>query len=194
MSGIGTAGQGFIFWRKELGMNDDSQIISCADMISQAFSGIEKADVEKNGKMISIWEKVVSGVHGCGKNLVAHSKLIDLKNGILLVETDHPGWIQMFQINRKYILTGLKRSCPELNIETLAFRLKGNEQSLSDVYTDDNIRKERRRLEASTVHEEKILSEHGLSENRGKKEKELPDELKDVLSRLKNTMLTNSDK
>ena len=175
-------------------MNDDSQIISCADMISQAFSGIEKADVEKNGKMISIWEKVVSGVHGCGKNLVAHSKLIDLKNGILLVETDHPGWIQMFQINRKYILTGLKRSCPELNIETLAFRLKGNEQSLSDVYTDDNIRKERRRLEASIFHEEKILSEHGLSENRGKKEKELPDELKDVLSRLKNTMLTNSDK
>jgi predicted nucleic acid-binding Zn ribbon protein len=38
-----------------------------------------------------------------GEDMISHSSVKDLNNGILLVEADHPGWIQLLQIRKKKI-------------------------------------------------------------------------------------------
>jgi hypothetical protein len=179
-------------------MNEESQIVSCADIVNRVFSDIEKTDIQKGNKMLSVWKRTVSGVRGCGENLAEHSRLIDLKNGILLIETDHPGWIQMFQLHKKYILNGLKKNCPEMKIYTLAFRLKGSNAELS--YKTDNedaIRKEKEQMIKSIDNEEEILSGKGFKEKNtsgNKKNEELPVELREIFGRFRRIMLTNSDK
>ena len=65
--------------------------------------------------------------------MAAHSKVSDLKNGILLIEVDHSGWIQMIKTYQKYIMNGLKNKIPELKINALAFKLSGTDIKLAQI-------------------------------------------------------------
>jgi hypothetical protein len=43
----------------------------------------------------------------------------DVRHGIVLVEVDHPGWIQMIQLKRREICRTLQRTYPALGIDDL---------------------------------------------------------------------------
>ena len=55
--------------------------------------------------------------------VAVHSRVKELERGILLIEADHPGWIQIFQTKQGSLLSVVQRSYPELNIRGIAFRL-----------------------------------------------------------------------
>jgi hypothetical protein len=173
-------------------MINEQSIITAADMITQVFSNIDKSSVENSSRLLGTWKNVVSKVHKYGERLAAHTELIDLKNGILLVETDHPGWIQIMQLYSKFILTGLQNALPELHILSLAFRLKGSDASLCGNSYDDQIREDRKSLSRKLEEEDKKLEVFGRKDGKGKVD--LSPELKAKLDALKNSMLTNSSK
>jgi hypothetical protein len=58
-----------------------------------------------------------------GDNLAAHSRIVDLKLSVLMVEADHPGWIQILQTKQKALLQGVSRRFPDLQITGISFRL-----------------------------------------------------------------------
>ncbi len=68
-----------------------------------------------------------------GSQLADHSRIIDLKDGVLIVETDHPGRIQMFQLYKKYILNGLKQKIPGIPVTNIVFKLKKVENVTSSL-------------------------------------------------------------
>lgn len=74
------------------------------------------------------WKKVLQNINGDGEKLAAHSRIVDLKNNLLYIETDHPGWIQLFGLYRQRILRSLKKEFPELSVHGFSFMLKGKEQ------------------------------------------------------------------
>ena len=104
--------------------------ITFNNIINSTFSSIENAQLEKNNKLYEVWRKVITSITKVGQNLYEHSSVCELKNGILLVEADHPGWIQMLQMNSQYIIRGLKMYASELKIYSLAFKLKGKNVNL----------------------------------------------------------------
>lgn len=179
-------------------MNKSDSFISCSDMVNSVFSNIQKKDIETSNTVVSVWSKTLESIkaknHETGRNLSAHSRVVDLKNGILLIEADHPGWIQLLRLYETYILNGLHKAIPELTIDSLAFRLNGSNASLTDVSSMQEA--EKKRIQEKLDKEEKILEERGFSsenkENSGKK-KELPPELKKIFDKFKNDMLTNKD-
>jgi hypothetical protein len=59
-----------------------------------------------------------------GEKLLAHCTVTSLKNGILGIETDHPGWSQLLHLHRGYLLCGLNRQLPDAHITAVTFRLK----------------------------------------------------------------------
>jgi predicted nucleic acid-binding Zn ribbon protein len=61
-----------------------------------------------------------------GEDMISHSTVKDLNNGILLVEADHPGWIQLLQMRKKKILKNIKHHYPELDIIDVRFNLKNS--------------------------------------------------------------------
>lgn len=67
-----------------------------------------------------------SWTHIAGEDLTSHSTVKDLKNGILLVEADHPGWIQLLQMRKKKILKKVQKNYPELDIIDIRFILKNS--------------------------------------------------------------------
>ena len=55
--------------------------------------------------------------------VAVHSRIRELERGVLLVEADHPGWIQILQTKQEQILSAVQCRHPELNIRSIAFRL-----------------------------------------------------------------------
>ena len=176
----------------------NERIISAADMMLQAANiGTAQAN-----EICSVWKKVVSGVHSykhesedsdqrmpLGERLAGNTRVIDLKNGVLLVETDHPGWIQYLKTYQKFILNGLKMNLPELKISSLAFRVAGSKVSLSETY-EASLEKSRKEMAEKIERQEQELKKYEKPQN---KPSELPPELLAKFDSIRQSMLTNSD-
>jgi len=59
------------------------------------------------------WDKIA------GEPLSAYSKVIDISGNQLIVQVDHPGWVQMFQYNENRILKSIQKKYPELKIKAI---------------------------------------------------------------------------
>lgn len=177
-----------------------NEIINCSNMITNV---INMTSVSGNN-LPDIWKKVVSRVKSyndsddserkmpIGQRLAANTRVVDLKNGILLVETDHPGWIQYLKIYQKFIITGLKMEVKDLKVNSLAFRVKGSDFCLSNSY-EQQVKKEQNKMNDFYENQEKSLEKYNDSKTT-EESKELPPELKEKFDSLINTMLTNGEK
>ncbi len=165
----------------------NNQIISAADIMMQ----VANIGTSEANEICNVWKKVVSGVKSykhdsedsekrmpLGERLAGNTRVIDLKNGVLLVETDHPGWIQYLRMYQKYILTGLKMNLPELKITNLAFRVSGEKVSLSEAYNQE-LARARKQQAALIEKQEKELSKFTTAAacSGNKNKSELPPEL-----------------
>ena len=186
----------------------NERVISAADMMLQAAN----ISTSEANEICSVWKKVVSGVHSVkhesensdkrmpiGERLAGNTRVIDLKNGVLLVETDHPGWIQYLKMYQKFILNGLKMNLPDLKITSLAFRVAGEKVNLSESY-ENQLKKERKEMEARLEKEEKALNDYKRAQKASKTQEkasegasELPAELLAKFDSIRQSMLTNSD-
>jgi hypothetical protein len=54
---------------------------------------------------------------------IPHSQIADLERAVLLIEADHPGWVQIFQTKQKELLDAARRKFPELGLAGISFRL-----------------------------------------------------------------------
>ena len=69
--------------------------------------------------LFSSWSQIVEDI----PNAAAHSQIRELEKGQLLVEVDHPGWIQTLKIKQQELLAATKRRYPELDIRSITFKL-----------------------------------------------------------------------
>ncbi|WP_010254746.1 DUF721 domain-containing protein [Treponema primitia] len=68
-------------------------------------------------ELFSSWQSIA------GDKLAAHSRIRELEHSVLLIEADHPGWIQILQTREKDLLDALRRRFPDQNITGISFRL-----------------------------------------------------------------------
>jgi predicted nucleic acid-binding Zn ribbon protein len=52
-----------------------------------------------------------------------YSRIKELEGSILLVEADHPGWIQILKTKQKELLNSIHRRFPQFSITEISFRL-----------------------------------------------------------------------
>ena len=107
-----------------------------ADALINSFFNNFDGAVSKGAFSINrIWHEVVSEIKGpyleessrrmdYGSQLSDHSFVKDLKNGTLIVETDHPARIQLFQNYKDFIKKGLNSRIKDIEIKNIIFRLK----------------------------------------------------------------------
>ena len=78
---------------------------------------------EQMGKLFSptIWSELLAN---CNLSQGAsHSRMAELESTVLLVEADHPGWIQLLQTKQTELLNGIRRRFPEITFTGISFRL-----------------------------------------------------------------------
>ena len=84
----------------------------------------------ENADLFSSWQKIVAEAWPRKSDdrediptAASHSKIAELERGILLIEADHPGWIQILQTKQSELLSAVQRRYPDLGIQAIAFRL-----------------------------------------------------------------------
>lgn len=122
-------------------MNNDYR--KANEILTNIFDNLSKNLLKDSANITNGWKYVLSSIKSrnnknIGELLISHTRVVDLKNGILLVETDHPGYIQTLQMYNSYIIRGMNKKYPELEIKTLSFRLKGTNFELKDIKEKTN--------------------------------------------------------
>lgn len=78
-----------------------------------------KKTYSKMGKtyseMFRSWERIA------GQKLSEHSSIKELEKGTVIVETDHPAYMQMLQMKKGQILNKLQKAYPELDLKAIRF-------------------------------------------------------------------------
>lgn len=95
----------------------DSRIKAVSDLLSTFF---DKEKLERGDRVADFFAAWPSFV---GPRLAAHSRVADVDKGLLIVEAEHPGWIQLLQLRQSDILGDVARRYPELGLHGIAFRL-----------------------------------------------------------------------
>lgn len=101
------------------------------DLISRLVDSFGGTDEYGVVPFVRRWPEIV------GADIAAHSRVVDLKNGALLVGLDHPAWVQQLHMQKARVLRTIKRRFPELPVRYIHFvvvddlqrdiRLKGGE-------------------------------------------------------------------
>ena len=139
-------------------MND---VVSSNDMINKVFSNISVGTLEESNKISKAWDETITKIYNYGPKLAGHSHIVDLKNGVLLIESDHPGWNQILQNNKAFIIKGLKINAPDVAVRNLAFRVAGSNAQLGDDY-ETYLKKSRESMLKDIENDEKKLEEMGF--------------------------------
>ena len=182
----------------------NSEIQSMNEILNLTFKNLRVKDLDKATTITDLWMSVLKNINSRdpnsnpneGQKLADHSRVIDLKNGILLVEADHPGWISFLQMHQKFIIRGMNMKDPNLKISTLAFRLKGNRGTLGN-FESDSVEQVKEKMSKKLDEENEILKQQNPEFTKKPenltKNVELPPELAAIFADLKQSMLTNSE-
>jgi hypothetical protein len=82
---------------------------------------LEQSTIESGASYSSLFR---SWEHIAGPDIASHSRIVDVKNGIAVLEADHPAWLQIIQLKQTQMLKKIKRLYPELAIESIRMFLK----------------------------------------------------------------------
>ncbi|MEE1181603.1 MAG: DciA family protein [Treponema sp.] len=173
-------------------MNDN--IISAGKLMEILFSNLNVEDSSRAATISSEWKKIVSKIKSSpnidekrndnlGNNISDHSKIVDLKNGVLLVEADHPGYINLLQFYKNFILKGFQMNGNKYKIKNIAFKLSG-----ARGFAEESIEKKEAdgiRMAEIQIKKEDECIKPAESEFLSKRtNKELPQELKNIFENI----------
>jgi hypothetical protein len=122
-------------------MRKAGEILSA--FFDERFGGgvLEKAG--KYAKLFSSWSSIIEEVDKNKRKRISavadHSRIVELERYILLIEADHPGWIQILQTKQNELLTVTQKRFPELTIRGIAFKLGRNRIDQNDENNNINI-------------------------------------------------------
>jgi len=182
---------------------NNRDFVSSSEMINSIMNILSS---ENSNEIFSVWKRVVSNIGKkkdakpeddeicLGERLANNTRVVDLKNGVLLVEANHSGWIQYLRMYQNFILKGLNWAVPDLKIHNLAFRLAGSNVNLSNQY-DELVQKEKNRMSEKIDSEEKKIAEKlgNQKKDSGSETGGLPPEIMARFEKLKKEM-ENDDK
>lgn len=88
------------------------------NVLSSFFEENLSAKAGKVNEFFKSWRGIA------GERLSSHSRIAEVESGIVIVEADHPSWIQLLQMRQEEMLSAIERGWPELGVRGIAFRLR----------------------------------------------------------------------
>lgn len=126
---------------------DDVYVQKASDLLDSIFTDIFSKAPQGGADLERGWKNILQKISG-GEKLAAHNRIRDLKNDLLHIETDHPGWIQLFNMHQKRILKELKKEFPELSVKGFSFVLRGKEKKTESGLRDLTVEETEKWLDA----------------------------------------------
>lgn len=172
----------------------NEKVVSAGNIMEMLFSNLNVEDSSKAITISNEWKKIVSKIKSSpdidekrndnlGNNISDHSRIVDLKNGVLLVEADHPGYINLLQFYKNFILKGFQMNGNKYGIRNVAFKLSGS-RGFAEESIEEREEHARKIVERQMEKEDEGIkpAESELIANR--KRRELPPELNSIFENI----------
>jgi hypothetical protein len=91
------------------------------DLLSAIIDEKMMQQAQGYSKLFYSWARITAK-HGVAA-AADHSRIRELERNVLLVEADHPGWIQILQTKSHKLLADLQIQFPDLALTGISFRL-----------------------------------------------------------------------
>lgn len=88
------------------------------DLLNSFFDGNVLKQAKGYSEFFGGWRNIV------GDQIGAHSRVLELEQNVLVVEADHPGWIQLLQLKQADILRNVQAKYPDFHITAISIRLR----------------------------------------------------------------------
>ena len=95
----------------------DLRIKDVSALLANFFNEEKLGRGEQVTSLFGAWSSIV------GSRLAAHSRIVDIDKGILIVEAEHPVWIQLLQFRQSSIYEDFANRYPKFGLRGIAFRL-----------------------------------------------------------------------
>jgi predicted nucleic acid-binding Zn ribbon protein len=92
------------------------------DVLKELFDNLSTDEMGKYQGIFRKWDDIV------GNDLADHVKIKDIERDRIVVETDHPGWMQQFQMKQRYFLKIIRDRYPDLGIRGFKMYLTGKDR------------------------------------------------------------------
>ncbi|MDR2211153.1 MAG: DUF721 domain-containing protein [Spirochaetaceae bacterium] len=100
------------------------------ELLSAFFDKGTLKKAQEYGVLFSSWIELLKK---CGlPQGGSHSQIIALEKSVLVVEADHPGWIQLLQTKQRELLEAVRRQFPEITLSGISLRLSRT-QSINNI-------------------------------------------------------------
>lgn len=157
-------------------------------MITGVFSNISASDLKSSRDISRAWKDIARKIYKYGEYLAAHTSVVDLKRGTLLVEADHPAAAESARFHTDFILNGLRKAAPELGISSLAFRIAGSDAALcSQTYDEQMAAMRAKKIQEMKRENEESAADGETAEAGG--DRDVPPELRESLEKLRAAMI-----
>jgi len=101
------------------------KISKAGDLISglfrQHFDEETLAQARKTAGLFGSWEEITQRAKI--NSAFDHSRIREFEKGVLVIEAEHPGWVQLLQTKQNIILNILQKKYPDMKIQGLCFYL-----------------------------------------------------------------------
>src|SRR6056297_187986 len=97
----------------ELGRGTRKSPKGVREILKTYFNDTQIDRADQYHSFFSSWKQLA------GINIAAHTRPRDIRNRVLIIEADHPGWVQLLQMKTKPILRKIQRDFPQLDIKDL---------------------------------------------------------------------------
>lgn len=87
------------------------------DLLKSFLSFYRLEGGEKYVSFFSDWKSIV------GEDLACHARAVDIRRNAILVEVDHPGWMQILQMRQADILKTIRKKHPDIGVQVLHMKL-----------------------------------------------------------------------
>lgn len=88
-----------------------------AEILSAFLDDSLLAKGQQYSALFNAWKEIA------GEQVAAHSRIRDFEKSIIIVEAEHPGWIQLLQTKQRYFIDSFQKKFPELHIRGICFKL-----------------------------------------------------------------------
>jgi hypothetical protein len=95
----------------------DSRIKDVSSLLRNFFDENTVRKGSEYASFLASWKSIA------GDRAAGHSRIVDVDKGNLVIEAEHPGWIQLLQLRQTEILRMVQGRFPELGLRGVVFRL-----------------------------------------------------------------------
>ncbi|MDR0410548.1 MAG: DUF721 domain-containing protein [Treponema sp.] len=96
-------------------------MVKAGELLSALFDERLAAKVRDMTKLFSSWRTIVGEERIV--SVVDHSQIAEFEQNVILIEADHPGWIQILQTKQQELLSNFQRRFPNVGVRGISFRL-----------------------------------------------------------------------